>query len=190
MAVDKFSNAAGPQHGLIKIVPTSVTVGSGSASVDVNGNITLGSAVSSVTVQGAFSATYDNYKIIISGSSSSAQVNLIYQNGGLGTTTSYYGALSAVNYTNGAFVSGNVNNATGFTFAGGCDISSVSFCAEVQNPFLAKYTTLSSSPVVYGANRGAFYGDHEQAVSYTSFTVLPASGTITGGTLRIYGYNQ
>ena len=172
--------------GLNLVVPTGAINGT----VGANGAVTIGSAVTSVTVQGAFSATYDAYKIIISGSSSSAQVNLIYQNGALGTTTSYYGGLSAVNYTNGAFVSGNVNNATGFTFAGGCDISSVSFCAEVQNPFLTKYTTLASAPVIYGANRGAFYGDHEQAVSYTSFTVLPASGTLTGGTIRIYGYNN
>jgi hypothetical protein len=178
------------RQGLVNVVPTSVTVGSGSATVSANGAITIGSAVSSVTVNGAFSATYENYKIIISGSSSSAQVNLIYQNGALNTTTSYYGGLYGVNYTNGAFISGNVNNATGFTFAGGCDIGSVSFCAEVQNPFLAKYTTFSSSPVIYGNNRASFSGDHEQGVSYTSFTVLPASGTITGGTIRIYGYGN
>ena len=33
MAVDKFSSAAGPQMGLIKLIPTGVTVGSGTASV-------------------------------------------------------------------------------------------------------------------------------------------------------------
>ena len=161
-----------------------------------NGGLTLiksqniGTGVSSVNVTNAFSATYDNYKVIISNAASSASVNLIYQNGALGTTSVYYGALSGVNFATGAFISGVVNSGSGFTFAGGCDQATVTFCAEIQNPFLAKYTTLASAPVIYGNNRGAFYGDHEQGVSYTSFTVLPASGTLTGGTIYVYGYNK
>jgi hypothetical protein len=172
--------------GLNLVIPTSATNGT----VGANGSVTIGNAVGSVTVNGVFSAAYDNYKIILNGGASSAQTNLIYQNGPANTTTSYYGALYGANFSTGAFVSAAVNNGTGFTHAGGCDIGTVSFCADVQSPFLAKYTTFTSSPVIYGAVRGAFSGDHEQGVSYTSFSLIPNSGTITGGTIRIYGYNN
>jgi hypothetical protein len=71
--------------GLNLVVPTSVTGGT----VSANGAITIGSAVSSVTVNGAFSAAYDAYKIIVTGGVSSIAdrvVNLQLS----GSATAYY----------------------------------------------------------------------------------------------------
>jgi hypothetical protein len=33
-------------------------------------------------------------------------------------------------------------------------------------------------------------GEHRVATSYDSFTLIPGSGTLTGGTIRVYGYRN
>ena len=50
---------------------------------------TIGTGVSSVTVTGAFSATYDNYKIIVTGGSNSVGTSNVLTTLG-GSTTGYY----------------------------------------------------------------------------------------------------
>lgn len=33
-------------------------------------------------------------------------------------------------------------------------------------------------------------GEHRSAVSYTAFTIVVGAGTITGGTVTVYGYRK
>ena len=169
--------------GLTLIVPTSVTNGT----VGANGAVTIGSAVSSVTINGAFSATYDNYKIILNGGTSSAQTAISLRLGA--STSAYYGNYIYGNITDSTPRSAPTSGSI-FTYAGGCDIGLVSANIELTSPFLAKTTSIFASMVNYGNNRGTFAGDHEVGASYTDFTLLPSSGTMTGGTIRIYGYNN
>ena len=49
--------------GLVDIAPSSVTVGSGSATVNSSGVVTF-TGSSSVSLNGVFSSTYSNYKIV------------------------------------------------------------------------------------------------------------------------------
>jgi hypothetical protein len=62
---------------------------------------------------------------------------------------------------------------------------------ELVNPFLAKPTTLANAtfnyPILYG---GATNGFHATPSSYTSFTITPTGGNITGGTINVYGYRK
>jgi hypothetical protein len=53
---------------------------------------TIGTTVASVTVSGAFSATYDNYKIIVSGGVGSTNITLRLKLGS--TTTGYYAGVN------------------------------------------------------------------------------------------------
>jgi hypothetical protein len=147
---------------------------------------TIGSAVASVAVTGAFSSDYDNYKIIVSGGASSAQAFLTLQLGA--STTGYYYANSGVTYAGAAFVGGVSNGSSfqaGSAFIGNGLIANV----ELQNPFLAKYTFSQSS----GMNTTfatPSIGYHGVATSYTGFTIAVTSGTMTGGTIKIYGYRN
>ena len=147
---------------------------------------TIGTAVSSVAVTGAFSADYDNYKIIVSGGASSAQAFLSLQLGA--STTQYYYANSGVSYAGAAFVGGASNAA--FFQAGSAFIGNgLQAQIELQNPFAAKYTFSQSS----GMNTTfatTSVGYHGVATSYTGFTLAVTSGTMTGGTIRIYGYRN
>jgi len=150
---------------------------------------TIGSAVSSVTVTGAFSSTYDNYLITINDGTGSADSNTVMTLGS--TTTGYY--LSGVYFTaTSATVNGfNTNNGSGWS---GSYYSSTVHSGHIilQNPNLAKVTTFDSS-LIQGVTTGFvanYRGFLNNTTSYTAFTLTANAGTMTGGTIRVYGYQN
>jgi len=149
---------------------------------------TIGSGVSSVTVSDAFSATYDNYKIVISGGATSAQTSISLVLGS--STGTYYGIFLYGNYSTGGTAGAAINNASSFIYAAGADIAIINCNIELQNPFLAKYTNIQALTVNYLTNRGSAIGEHETASSFTAFTLAPYTGTLTGGTIYVYGYRK
>jgi hypothetical protein len=146
----------------------------------------VGSGVSSVTVTDAFSATYENYKIIYNGGTSSAQTTTLMRLGA--STSTYYGGFAYVNWSTGAVAGAGTNNGSSWNFAGGLDINAVALNVDIQSPFLAKYTMMNANAVNYGTNKGTYVASHETATSYTSFSLTPNTGTMTGGTIWVYGY--
>jgi hypothetical protein len=152
---------------------------------------TIGSAVSSVTVTGAFSATYDAYKIIITGGvSSSAAVLLSCQLGA--TTTGYYWGNSIVTYSSSTPLALNGSNTAFFTRVGIGTTATLNANFDLLNPFLSKNTILNYFYVDSRTNgeTGAGGGVLADTTSYTAFTIAPSAGTITGGEIRVYGYNN
>lgn len=150
---------------------------------------TVGSAVSSVTVTNAFSSTFDNYRIVMSGGTQSQSEDLKLKLGS--SATGYYGFLvygsSSSTTVNGA----NRNNTAQFDWVGGGIAGQASHVfVEVLSPFASTYTKLRNAGYQNGSNYGTMQGEHRVASSYSSFTILTAIGTITGGTIRVYGYNN
>jgi hypothetical protein len=150
---------------------------------------TIGTAVSSVTVNNAFSATYDAYKVTITGGTASATDYLTLK---LGSITSgvdeslinkaYAGGVTGASNTNQPFFSyaGNIYSGVG-----------IFLNADVINPFLAKYTTCASTTGgQYPTAAGFYNGIHKANTSFTDFTIAGFSGTLTGGTIRVYGYKN
>jgi hypothetical protein len=171
--------------GLTQIIPTSVTGGT----VSANGAVTIGSAVGSVTVNGAFSSAYDNYKIITSStgtSSNTAGVNL--QLGS--TTTGYKFTLSYTSYGTASTTVLTSASATSHQYAGVCyTTEGLIINLDVVNPFLTKRTQMMG--FYTGLNESGWTtGLQDSTTSFTSFTITPQAGTMTGGTIRIYGYNN
>ena len=146
---------------------------------------TIGTGVATVAVTSAFSATYDAYKIIITGGAASASTNLNYQN--TGSSTAYYvGGLTTAYSTN--TLAGFANNNATSLLAGTTFTGALMFDLTVVNPFLAKETYFSVGGVIYSTGAGSGAGFHNVATSYTGFTIIPSSGTLTGGTISVYGY--
>ena len=58
---------------------------------------------------------------------------------------------------------------------------------EINNPFLAKNTSFSC-PISRLSLSGQTNGIHVSSTSFTGFTLSPDTGTLTGGTIRVYGY--
>jgi len=150
---------------------------------------TIGTAVSSVTVSNAFSATYDAYKIVVSGGVGSGDDDMYLKLGS--STTGYYSVRFGYRTTNVA--AGFVDSNNGARFLGGSITTNfINMNCELINPFLSKYTLFNGN-FIYNSGAGLYCtttGDHRVATSFTDFTITPNSGTMTGGTIRVYGYKN
>ncbi len=149
---------------------------------------TIGTAVSSVTVSDVFSSTYDNYKIIIGGgvSSATAAVNMTLGS----TSTGYYYGGKARQYSAADLNVAQSNGASWYAAEG--STNSLTGYIELQSPNLAK-NTLFSTTIAAARTDGywlAVSGYLADTTAYTAFTLTPNTGTITGGTIRVYGYKN
>jgi hypothetical protein len=149
----------------------------------------IGSAVASVAVKSCFSSTYDNYLVTLEGGTVSADAAIGLQLGA--STTGYYGILiygsSAATTVNGA----NVNNSSLFNFVGGASSGqNAHVIVDLLGPNKAAYTKCYRAGYQNGTNYGHFAGQHQVATAYTGFTLIPSAGTLTGGTIRVYGYRN
>lgn len=149
---------------------------------------TIGSAVSAVTVTDAFSSTYDNYLITVAGGAGSANNNLRLTLGA--TATGYYwsGVYMGWNNTVNGFGSSNGT----FMTVGYGSTNAESANIILQSPNLAKRTVLFANmvqPDTSGiqANYSGYLNDSTQ---YTAFTLTLDTGTMTGGVIRVYGYQN
>ena len=152
---------------------------------------TVGTGVSSVTVTDAFSSSFDNYLIKISGGVGSTASNIQFRLGA--STTGYYNSGIVVSYSVFSSTAAGDTNAAQFTRAGTGNINGLQMNFNVDNPFLTQPTTLSNtsySPHNTASAAGFFNGFHNVSASYTAFTLIPTVGTLTGGTIRVYGYRQ
>jgi hypothetical protein len=151
---------------------------------------TIGSAVSSVTVSGAFSATYDNYKIIGVGGTQSSGGGLALTLGS--AATAYYYSLIYVDYAAPAVASPlRAQNTTSFLFAGSAH-AGISLNCDVLNPFDTKNTMFRATIAQnktdgFSGYSGGYLAD---TTSYTAFTLTISAGTMTGGKIYVYGYNN
>lgn len=151
---------------------------------------TIGTAVSSVQVTGAFSSDYENYLIMISGGAGSTAAGLRLTLGS--TVTNYY--QGAVRYLNDATTATDaVNNGTSWS-TGAMSTNTIDAYIILYSPNLAKRTTFTSQHALSLAANNGFVqfsgGMLNDATQYTSFTFTPSSGTMTGGTIRVYGYRN
>ena len=150
---------------------------------------TVGTAVSSVTVSDAFSSTFENYRIIFSGGTQSNSTTMDIRLGS--STTGYYGFLTYGDSSAGTVLGANSNNATSFSFVGGAiGNQRTHLSCDVIGPNIAAYTKILNGTYQNSGAYGTMQGEHRVATAYTAFTILPANGTLTGGTIRVYGYNN
>ena len=149
---------------------------------------TIGTTVGSVTVTDAFSTTYDNYLVQISGGVSSAGGVLRTTLGS--TSTGYYSKTIYGGYADNTVLGFGQSNTAFWGNAGTLTANTISYNATFVNPFLSKNTHIFSESSGSSTTE-AFYsfgGYLADTTSYTAFTLTPASGTLTGGTIRVYGY--
>lgn len=150
---------------------------------------TIGSGVSSVTVTGAFSSTYDNYCVIVIGGAGSATTNAALTLGS--TSTGYYSAGLYIAYSGSTAITG-FNSGNGAAFGNAVAVSTTNLIGRFNlfGPNLAKTTGFACDGIEpltsgYALTRQGFLNDTTQ---YTAFTLTPATGTLTGGTIYVYGY--
>lgn len=149
----------------------------------------VGSGVSSVTVTGAFSATFVNYRIIWDSWIASATQGIEFELGAGGSHTSGYYGVSTKRAFDTGVVDSAYNNTSPMVVAYGSTVAGrISLSIEVSNPQTSRFTSFMG---MSSQERGTvFTGMYNANTVFTSFTLQAQSGTMTGGTIRVYGYNN
>ncbi len=174
-------------------------VNSLNTSDDVSGLIlvsstTIGSAVSSVSVDSVFSATYNHYKILCQFNAFSAGdvFHYRFRTSGTDNTTSNYKYDGNDWYTSwNPWSDANYGTSAGvlhrYTRTNGVHVS-----IDLFNPFATNYTSMvsMSNQVGQNASVNSAGGGFIATTSFDGIKFYPAAGTMTGGTIKVYGYNN
>jgi hypothetical protein len=147
------------------------------------------SAVASQQITSIFSATYDNYFILVYGGTGSANVGVGLTLGA--TSTGYYNKLIYGSYGDNTVLGSGNSNGSNFVSAAVTGTSGISGQITLLNPFLTKETMFFANNA-QGNTSGSFVtngGFLNNTTSYTAFTLTPTSGTMTGS-VSVYGYNK
>lgn len=154
---------------------------------------TVGTAVSSVNVTSCFSSDFDNYVVTVSnvaGTVNGGTINFKLLSGTTPTSSGFYGNTWYVLTAN----PGGFNNAT-LTNTSYGELLSMSTSTtnygklELQAPFASQWTRAQS----FGSDNNYLRWHssiHQSATSYDGIQIVPSSGTMTGGTIRVYGYRN
>jgi hypothetical protein len=146
---------------------------------------TIGSGVASVTVTDAFSATYNNYKIMVANGVGSTSAFLRLQLGA--STADYNCSLNSVIYASNTALLQTTLNGSSWLEAGWTSADYIALNVDLINPNLSKRTLMSAAfPGTSVAGHTAGY--HNANTSFTAFTLTANTGTLTGGTIYVYGY--
>jgi hypothetical protein len=147
--------------------------------------------ITTFSVSGCFTSTYDNYKIIWTGGLSTgteaASLNLL-PTSVTGWNTSYSMNVSYCVY------GGSVSNlqtigGTKWGFAGEMSTANkTNMNFDLFAPNLAQSTGLTGF-YIGGGGAGASAGIHTIASAFSGFTISTSS-TFTGGTITVYGYRK
>jgi hypothetical protein len=147
---------------------------------------TIGTTVSTVTVSDAFSANFNNYRIVISGPSFSTLCGIRIQLSA-STGNTYSTANQNISYTSASTTVEVSANTAFWSIGTGQGVTSVAF--DIINPFA------TSSSQQWAQSAGETFvswrsGYNSSTASSTGFTLSMTGGTVTGGTIRVYGYRN
>ena len=188
---------AAQSGGLVSVVPTSVAVGSGSATTSANGQVSF-TGVSSVSLNGVFSANYDNYLYVLNTSaiSTDLSINMRYRVSGTDASGANYTAVDALNATSSTWGVSTTAGATSIPIGQSLESTDpylFGVTGNIYNPFVAAPTTyMSNAPTYISAAIYRMYltaAWHSLSTSYTGVSFITSTGTMTG-TVSVYGYNK
>jgi hypothetical protein len=198
---DKWENDTGSKSvninqvagggGLVPVIPTSITVVGGTATVSDSGLVSFANATD-IQLNQAFTSTYQNYRAIISFSTSaSSEMRQRYSVNGAAQTSasfSWAGNSSSSNGTSGTYSGTNIDWGAAGAFQAS---SSNLMISDITNPFSSTQITRQNSS--WGSFNGTWSSatfslawNANQTIDGIRYYVL--AGNMTG-TVKIYGYN-
>lgn len=189
--VEIRSEISTAQVGLVPILPTTIGVSSGTATVDAKGIVSFTGAAN-VYLNGVFTSVYRNYRVVVNFDQAGAgDFGMRVSAGGVVNTDANYqlcGVYSTQNGTTGVWATQNANYVqanTGNAVPG----SSAITCDVLQPAIAARRTVFNFQASGWsGTYRGvSAVGFHANEAAYDGFVLTNAS-TMTG-TIKIYGYN-
>jgi hypothetical protein len=140
------------------------------------------SAASVVAIDNVFTASYDNYRIVVfAEGSANASAAFVLRKAGVPNAAGWYGAAFYTQFNGNAANFNSANNAT-FCSAAAFGTDGSASCFDVLNA----RSVSGDSVVVQGQNQyqpagyNAFFGFNINGNVYDGFSLTPGSGTITG----------
>ena len=189
----KARDLANGGFGLVLIKPSTVVNGTD------NGKGTVSfSAVGSVSLNNVFSSTYDNYRIMVTISTSSNNDGnqfIRMRNGGSDKSTNTYVYSSWVKAAAGSDLSytSGTDSLVKLGAQDNVEKGGQSYCIDIVSPFLAQFTRMNCNVTMQndgGAwGGGIVSGLQFENTSFDGFTLHTQNGTFTG-TVSVYGYNK
>jgi len=147
---------------------------------------TIGTAVSSVTVTGAFSTDYDNYMITVTGGTFNTTLVWGVFQFNAAHTTSYYGAAQFIDTAGAVTNQGTSNLGRLLVTRSSTTTAGVSsWVVNVANPMTAVRKSIWGQ--CSGGNMVTHGGYYDSTSTFSQFVLSPSAGTLTGGTIRVYG---
>lgn len=151
----------------------------------------IGTTVASVTVSGVFSADYDVYRVIVNLQAGSIGGQSWHMTFG-STTANYYSSKFGERWDSTTF-SSTVNGGAYMDIGAFSSTAGGSLTLDVYDPFATDQTKVNGtncyarvgSPTGGALFVGGFLND---TTSYTAFTIAANSGTMSGGTIDVFGY--
>jgi hypothetical protein len=184
-----------PLNGLVTMTPTSIaSTGTGnSSSINTNGSVTFASCAS-LSLNGVFTSSYDNYMIIIRHSRSTSDDYMyarLRASGSDNTTASSY--VTENLEVSGTIVVPSRSTTTRWYVFGSSSTRRDGGTMYLFGPYLSQTTAFRSVSVDGSANSHLFdaAGTHNASTSFTGITFENAGGTPTySGLVTVYGFNQ
>jgi hypothetical protein len=185
--------------GMIAIVPSSVSVSSGSASVAANGQVTFTGAVN-IMLNNVFSTAYKNYRLVmdVSSASGSQYFTIRFKSGGTiysnYTTVGSYFGVSGGTGNSSNIGTGNQGVALGYIGYTNGSGSRAGVTADIYQPAEAVGTVVNfiGSGNTNNSAHSTALGSliHYSDVVLDSMEIGLQTGLNITGTLRVYGYNN
>jgi hypothetical protein len=158
---------------------------------------TIGTTVASVVVPSVFSSTYDSYRVVISNvtMSSTAAGTVMFlrlHDGTNPASTNYNDGFARIDIAAGTIAATRSNlgtngvtigRGTGDKFGTTFDMVDPNFPTHTLFPQLSQLNE-STGYMYIGA------GMHQISMAYPAFDIRPSTGTLTGGTINVYGYRK
>ena len=173
--------------GMVLMKPTSITHSGTSATLGANGQVTF-SAVTSLSLNGVFSADFDNYVVSMRGVLSSGDEVVLARLRASGTDA------SGSDYTNQSLTADNTTVAAGRSTTSGAASFPISATQRsgvtnfIYGPYLAQPTAfrLISAWGYNSAFIQDFASTHSLSTSYDGITFFRSPQTFTGA-VQVYG---
>lgn len=174
--------------GLVPIVPSSVTLASGTSSISAGGIVTFSTA-SSVLLNSVFSDKYDMYKVFYNITATTNGGWLYHRMGIGGAVQSPAQHNTSIRLVGAAPYEAYVNANVTYGWCGRNANGLASGETTVVNPFTATYTELrTSGNYATWAGMDASIGIFN-TTQYDGISLLTENGTITG-TMQVFGIRK
>ena len=194
--VEHRSQVARSQVGLVPVAPTSIAVGSGTATTGLLGKVDF-TTVSSVSLNGVFTSAYSKYRILLTARGAADTVVLMRLRAGTDKTDVKYNQGGREERQNG--VGGNFSTPDVTYFLINSVAASLGYVPtasiEVTSPTLATTGTSvisHASGVIPGVGQAmqVMSAVYLTTVAVDGFTIYPSTATNLTGSVQVYGYNE